>query len=246
MRVTTLAILGLLVLAFPGLTRNARAADNPKTLTEQLQESGLLAPADPAAPTPSENSRRELFSEPLVPGANSDTNSRQKLFSEPLVPGEQQAPQREKVLSQGSEGSEVAAVQERLQAHGFDPGSIDSVFGARTAAAVSAFQQSQGLKADGVVNQQTWNALAEIPAQSLRPAQSTQPQVKVSILAKGATGSKVKTLQARLESQGFEPGPVDGVFGSRTMAAVQDFQQAKGLNADGVVDETTWITLGKN
>lgn len=261
MRVTTLVILTVLALGFPGWIRNAIAADNSKTLTEQLQESGLLAPLAPTAPAapsdnsrpvaPSDNSRRELFSEPFHPGVNSDTNSRRELFSEPFYAGDKQPVKKEKLLSQGSEGPEVAAVQKRLQAHGFDPGAIDSVFGSRTATAVIAFQQVQGLKADGKVNEKTWNALAQEPMRPVPtvPTVPNAPQAQkspINTLAKGATGSKVKTLQVRLETQGYAPGPIDGIFGSRTMAAVQEFQTAEGLKADGVVDEITWAALSKN
>ncbi|AWJ89385.1 TIGR02594 family protein [Azospirillum baldaniorum] len=53
----------------------------------------------------------------------------------------------------------VLAVQTALQAQGFDPGSLDGVWGRKTIAAVIAFQQARGLAPDGVVGPHTARAL---------------------------------------------------------------------------------------
>lgn len=232
MRVTTVAFLSLLAFVVPGLSRSAIAADQTKPLTEQLEESGLFAPIAPVNP------------------AFNNGNSRRELFNRPFYEGLQQPQKKEKTLSKGAAGAEVAAVQKRLQAHGLKVGAIDGDFGSRTVSAVSTFQQSQGLRADGVVDKVTWDALNEEPqAVGEKPQEALveKPVANESgkILAKGAAGSKVKTLQVRLEMQGYDPGPIDGIFGARTKAAVKDFQQAYSLKADGAVDEITWQTLSR-
>ncbi|MCA1993645.1 MAG: peptidoglycan-binding protein, partial [Coleofasciculus sp. S288] len=56
-------------------------------------------------------------------------------------------------------GPLVKKLQEGLKEKGFNPGSIDGVFGLGTKAAVRSFQQANGLVADGIVGQKTWNAL---------------------------------------------------------------------------------------
>jgi peptidoglycan hydrolase-like protein with peptidoglycan-binding domain len=63
------------------------------------------------------------------------------------------------LLQEGSSGPIVKQLQQRLKDKGFDPGSIDGVFGLGTKAAVRAFQKANGLKDDGVVGQLTWKAL---------------------------------------------------------------------------------------
>jgi peptidoglycan hydrolase-like protein with peptidoglycan-binding domain len=62
-------------------------------------------------------------------------------------------------LQQGSQGPAVTALQQRLNALGYNVGTPDGVFGAGTKAALIAFQKKKGLTADGVVNQATYNAL---------------------------------------------------------------------------------------
>jgi peptidoglycan hydrolase-like protein with peptidoglycan-binding domain len=64
-----------------------------------------------------------------------------------------------------------------------------------------------------------------------------------SLLNKGATGEEVKQLQQALKDLGYDPGSIDGQFGSATEAAVKAFQTDSGLTADGVVGETTWLNI---
>jgi len=60
----------------------------------------------------------------------------------------------------------------------------------------------------------------------------------------GSTGQSVRTLQERLQTAGFDPGPLDGDFGPRTDRALRSFQQARGLQVDGVAGPATAGALG--
>ena len=62
-------------------------------------------------------------------------------------------------------------------------------------------------------------------------------------LQKGSTDPAVRELQAALKALGYNPGPIDGVFGATTEAAVKTFQQARGITADGIVGKVTWINI---
>ena len=62
-------------------------------------------------------------------------------------------------------------------------------------------------------------------------------------LREGASGAKVTELQQRLKAQGFNPGPIDGIYGIGTVQAVISFQKYHGLDPDGVVGPTTWKLL---
>ncbi len=59
----------------------------------------------------------------------------------------------------------------------------------------------------------------------------------------GSQGSDVKRLQEILSGGGYNVGPLDGIFGTQTVAAVKSFQQTKGLLPDGVVGPQTWAAL---
>ena len=67
------------------------------------------------------------------------------------------------VLKLGSSGAAVSTVQEVLTITKHYRGKIDGNFYTLTEQAVRAFQKSFGIKADGVVNQETWTALSQIP-----------------------------------------------------------------------------------
>jgi putative chitinase len=62
-------------------------------------------------------------------------------------------------LKQGSSGPDVQALQQKLKDLGFDPNGVDGHFGPGTTKAVTAFQQSKGLQADGVAGPATLAAL---------------------------------------------------------------------------------------
>ena len=52
-------------------------------------------------------------------------------------------------------------VQQRLQDLGYDPGSVDGVAGARTQAALAAFQKDRGLRPTGRMDSVTREALGK-------------------------------------------------------------------------------------
>lgn len=241
MRVTTATILGLVALVAPGFTRNATAAFESKPFVQEQYRRDFVAPADPGTSSPEANSQTDMF-------------------NKPFYAGEQKPVKKEKTISAGADGPEVAAIQQRLQIHGFSIGTIDGAYGSRTTAAVSEFQRAKGLDSDGIVDKETWTALAADPVSASKTVEEESPIQKdasvpsnapssdpttVTILSKGSSGAKVKTLQVRLEVQGYDPGPIDGIFGAKTIAAVKGFQDDKGFKADGVVDDTTWKALGQ-
>ena len=67
------------------------------------------------------------------------------------------------VLRFGSSGKAVATVQEVLKISKHYGGKVDGDFSTLTEKAVGAFQKSFGIEADGIVNQETWTALSQIP-----------------------------------------------------------------------------------
>lgn len=66
----------------------------------------------------------------------------------------------------------------------------------------------------------------------------TRPLLRV-----GSDGAEVRELQAMLQLMGFYRGRVTGEYGEQTARAVSAFQQAAGIDADGVVGTQTWNSL---
>jgi peptidoglycan hydrolase-like protein with peptidoglycan-binding domain len=62
-------------------------------------------------------------------------------------------------------------------------------------------------------------------------------------LQNGSTDPAVRDLQEALKALGHDPGPIDGIFGTTTEAAVKAFQQARGITTDGIVGKVTWINI---
>lgn len=54
----------------------------------------------------------------------------------------------------------------------------------------------------------------------------------------------VRRIQQALADQGIDPGPIDGIYGSKTAAAVAAFQTMRGLVIDGEVGPQTAEALG--
>lgn len=132
-------------------------------------------------------------------------------------------------LRVGSRGSQVTYLQRKLRKLGYFKGNPTGYFGPITKNAVISFQSSRGLKTDGIVGQNTWDAL-----RNSSPGRGGKVNV---ILRRGDSGSKVRELQRRLKIE------VDGLFGPATEAAVRRFQSSKGLPVTGVVDSRTWKKL---
>lgn len=75
------------------------------------------------------------------------------------------------------------------------------------------------------------------------PANLTPGTTTLPVLRPGMTGEAVRQLQQKLRLKGLYQGPVDGVFGAATEAAVRAIQQAHNMSVDGIVGPATWKLL---
>lgn len=74
-------------------------------------------------------------------------------------------------------------------------------------------------------------------------ATTTAAGINRPVLKPGVQDVAVSELQAALKLLGYYTGAVDGVYGQSTVTAVSQFQQAAGLNPDGIVNSATWERL---
>ncbi|HEY9615241.1 MAG TPA: peptidoglycan-binding protein [Microcoleaceae cyanobacterium] len=144
------------------------------------------------------------------------------------------------ILARGhSSRAAIRELQRLLNQKGAYPVlTADGLFDEQTDAAVRHFQWTHDLPPDGKVGSKTWAALRSAPDSPPHPP-STRP-----ILGYGSTHAAVYELQARLNTAGVRPSLlVDGVFGGRTLKAVQQFQWRMNLTIHGTVDHLTWTKL---
>lgn len=65
----------------------------------------------------------------------------------------------------------------------------------------------------------------------------------VSMSPDNFSSEEIREVQERLAAIGFNPGPVDGIFGPATSKALRLFQTRKGLKITGELDRLTWNML---
>ena len=135
-------------------------------------------------------------------------------------------------IQHGQASPRVRDVQQRLGDLGL---SVDDdppgEFGDGTSRAVRTFQQSRGLRADGIVGPDTWRSLVEASfSLGDRLLYLTRPMQR---------GDDVRDLQQRLNRLGFDSGDADGILGPDTAAALADFQLNTGLKPDATAGPET-------
>lgn len=162
-------------------------------------------------------------------------------------------------LQNGSTGPNVVIIQTSLnrisQSYPAIPKipAVDGVFGSKTQAAVTAFQQIFGLTPDGIVGPATWYQIVRIyTAVTALSELRSQGQQFYAInwsppngLQVGDSGEKVRLLQYMLSVlANFIPGipsvNVDGVYGPATRTAVLAAQRRFRLPETGTVGPQTW------
>ena len=106
----------------------------------------------------------------VLPGLLKRRKEEQALFLTPVHTVGQMKPEQShsSILKAGSKEEAVKQLQQKLSIIGYAPGSADGSFGAKTKAAVMAFQKDAGLTQDGIVGAKTLAELDEIKIYSLK------------------------------------------------------------------------------
>jgi len=106
---------------------------------------------------------------------------------------------------------------------------------------VDAIKELNGLTGDMIFIGQTLKIPYGTEVQP--PTPPPPPPVNRPTLRMGSRGEDVMVSQLQLHFWLFLPGPIDGIFGPLTGAAVLAFQRDRGLVADGIVGSITWGAL---
>ena len=156
-------------------------------------------------------------------------------------------------MKKDATGDAVGVLQQQLKDLGYYTGEITRTYDTATKKAVIAFQKKNGITADGLAGASTQQALASGEALSVdatpTPKPTPTPTPAPTYAVPGAsvrrddTGEDVKTIQKRLKELGYYKSRIDGQFGYLSVQALKAFQQANGLEADGVAGKGTYAVL---
>ncbi len=149
------------------------------------------------------------------------------------IPGTTQSELNKSELKLGSYGEAVVELQNLLVNLGLYTDRIDGIFAKMTQESVKTFQRQVFLQEDGIVTEETWQALYKGGPVNL-------PQLK-----QGSRGELVMKVQRILKSTQDYVGYVDGEFGPVTESALQSWQMRNHLPDTGIIDELTWRTLSQ-
>ncbi len=136
-------------------------------------------------------------------------------------------------LQLGSYGEAVVELQNLLIKLGLYTDKPDGIFAKMTQESVKTFQRQVFQQEDGIVREETWQALYKCGPVNL-------PELK-----QGSQGELVMKVQRVLKSTQDYVGYVDGKFGPVTESALQSWQMRNDLPDTGIVDEVTWCTLSQ-
>jgi peptidoglycan hydrolase-like protein with peptidoglycan-binding domain len=134
----------------------------------------------------------------------------------------------------------VLTVQLLLRQDGDYTGAVDGVWGPDSQAALERYQQRHALEATGSMNLATAATMGLDPGSIWGLAPASAPAVNGQMLRPRS----VQAIQRRLRGNGYYYGPIDGVWGAGTEAAIERFQQSRGLQVDGQAGPQTVAALG--
>lgn len=141
----------------------------------------------------------------------------------------------------------VEEVQRVLAGLNIYSGDVDGLTGPQTRAAIESYRKMVGLSVSAEIDDQLLQQLGAAP----RLASATPPLPRgtpgmdlIETSSAGPRGDEmIKRIQAGLKAFGNEGIEIDGVVGSRTRAAIREFQALFGLPETGEPDQTVYAKM---
>ncbi len=143
----------------------------------------------------------------------------------------------------------VREVQSILRRLDFYSGQVDGISGPNTRQAISDYQGKMGLEATGSVDGELLKQLGGGPdtaGMDPAPAHDRAPSIPSEVGTERTPlppDRQIMKLQAGLRAFGNEGIEVDGILGTRTRAAVLEFQALFGLPETGEPDEVLYAKM---
>jgi hypothetical protein len=140
---------------------------------------------------------------------------------------------------------QIEHVQAVLKELNFYDGSVDGLAGPNTTRAIEEYRRKMGLAATGEIDAELLEMLGTPPttagiAPTPAPRESAVP---VPRQAMDEPEDMVVRIQAGLKAFGNDDMEIDGVIGSRTQAALREFQSLFGLPETGEADQAVYAKM---
>lgn len=130
----------------------------------------------------------------------------------------------------GMSGTPVTTMQERLIELRYMSGEASGYFGDDTLSAVNAYQTASGLELRKSLSPEQLDVLYSSKAVKSPDYDKLQ---------KGYQGDDIEVLQNNLIKLGYYKNEINGIFDDSVEASVKKYQSDNGLNATGIVDNST-------
>jgi peptidoglycan hydrolase-like protein with peptidoglycan-binding domain len=141
----------------------------------------------------------------------------------------------------GTELSTMRIAQQRLKADGYYAGQVDGVDGPMTQSAIRRYQRHSNLPVTGRLDQVTRDNLGVSALANVGEVNRSELNNDPSYIPPMPA---VRAAQLKLKKEGVFKGPISGIYGPETAAAVRDFQRNHGFRVNGQLNEVTLNELG--
>lgn len=162
-----------------------------------------------------------------------------------------------KLYSRGSEVQEIQFYLQRISR--FNPAvqspSLDGIYGGETQRAVISFQKAYGLEPTGVVDERTWADIVSIYNGTLDNVQEPESSLNTIpypgyVISVGSRGEYPRYIQETLNviNNVFLTIPelvTDGIYGTKTQNAVNEFANIFGYNSADGIENTLWNKINE-
>ena len=162
-----------------------------------------------------------------------------------------------KLYSRGSEVQEIQFYLQRISRFNSAVQSpvLDGIYGNDTQRAVISFQNAYGLSPTGIVDERTWADIVAIYNGTLDNVTEPEPPLNTVpypdyVISVGSKGEYPRYIQEALNviNNVFLTIPelvTDGIYGSKTQAAVTEFASLFGYNAENGIGKELWNKINE-
>lgn len=146
---------------------------------------------------------------------------------------------------QMSQREQTRAVQQALDAAGYDAGPADGIMGSRTREAIRAYQRANAMPVTGELSPQLLAGLnvrqttvtTTTTTTTTSAALPADTEAERTLREGGRLSSYVRSVQEELADHGYWRGAIDGAMSDRLRTAIREYQDDAGLRMSGTVSE---------